>query len=97
MRFTRTFPVLAISTSTPPTSRCSSAFSGARSGSVALIVVTQEPAELWIRHGAAAGVAVERVAPQRLHGESARAEVDARRCALARGDPRALVAVLGAA
>ena len=54
--------------------------------------------ELRIREHAAARAAVERIAPQRLHRESAGREVDVRRRALIpRGDPGALVAVLGSA
>src|SRR5215469_517122 len=50
---------------------------------------------LRIREDAAALFVVERVAPQRLHRETARGERRVRRRALTRGDPRALVAVLG--
>jgi hypothetical protein len=50
-----------------------------------------------IREHAAARAAVEGIAPQRLHREHAGGERDVRRSALPRGDPGALVAVLGAA
>src|SRR5258708_14883539 len=49
-----------------------------------------------IREHAAAGTAVEGIAPERLHRERAGGERGVRRGTLARGDPGALVAILRA-
>lgn len=52
---------------------------------------------LRVGEDAAAGTAVERIAPQRLDGEAAGAQADVGRCPLTRTDPGTFVPVLAAA